>query len=122
MYSAQVLDHYRHPRNHGELPDADVYTETTNPVCGDLLKLWAQVEDGMVKRATFRVDGCIPAVACASRLTEMLAGHPLGELERIRPEDVEASLGGLPPAARHASVLAVDGLKRLLALAAQSRG
>ena len=114
MYSEKVLDHYRHPRNLGEIADATAAVETTNPVCGDLLKLWAVEREGKIVEVKFRVTGCIPAVACASRLTEMMVGKPLAELHGVTPAEIEAALDGLPSASRHATVLASDGLKQLL--------
>src|SRR5947208_14338187 len=114
MYSAKVLDHYRHPRNLGEIADATAAVETTNPVCGDLLKLWVVEREGKIVEVKFKVTGCIPAVACASRLTEMMVGKPLAELHGVTPAEIEAALDGLPSASRHATVLASDGLKQLL--------
>jgi nitrogen fixation protein NifU and related proteins len=113
MYSPQVLDHYRHPRHMGEIAGA-TGIEMTNPVCGDLMKLWARVEGGVVREAKFRMEGCIPAVACASWLTEAMQGKSLAELAEITPEQIEAALGGLPSASRHASRLAADALRELL--------
>lgn len=114
MYSQQVLDHYRHPRNLGEIAQASVAVEMTNPVCGDLMRLWAVVEEGRVREAKFRIEGCIPAVACASWLTEAMKGKSLAELGQMTPEQIEAGLGGLPSASRHAARLAADALHELL--------
>ena len=114
MYSEKVLDHYRHPRNLGEIADATAAVETTNPVCGDLLKLWAVERGGCIADVKFKVTCCIPAVACASWLTEMMTGKSVDELRGVTPAEIEAALDGLPSASRHASVLASDGLKRLL--------
>jgi nitrogen fixation protein NifU and related proteins len=114
MYSEKVLDHFHHPRNVGEIPDATAVIEATNPVCGDLLKLWVLVRDGSVSDVKFKVEGCVPAVACASWLTETMMGKRLPELRRFTAEQIEVGLGGLPSASRHASALAVAGLKRAL--------
>lgn len=114
MYSEKVLDHFRHPRNCGEIGDATVVIEATNPVCGDLLKLWVLVCEGRVADVKFKVVGCIPAVACASWLTEAMMGKPLAELCSLTADQIEVGLGGLPSASRHASALAVTGLKRAL--------
>jgi nitrogen fixation NifU-like protein len=115
MYSSQVLDHFHHPRNVGEIPEAAFVVETTNPACGDLMKLWAVVSDGVVVDAKFKVAGCVPAVACGSWLTERIKGKPVKELAGIMPDQIGASLGGLPAASQHAAVLASDALKHLLA-------
>jgi nitrogen fixation protein NifU and related proteins len=114
MYSEKVLDHFHHPRNVGEIAGATAAIEETNPVCGDLLKLWVLVSDGRVADVMFKVEGCIPAVACASWLTESMRGKTLAELCSLTAEQIEAGLGGLPSASRHASMLAVAGLRRAL--------
>ncbi len=115
MYSEKTLNHFRHPRNVGELPDATVVVEMTNPVCGDMMKLWAVVANGKILDVKFKTQGCVPAVACASWLTEAIQGKPLAEADSITAEQIEKGLDGLPSASRHASVLAADALKKLLA-------
>ncbi len=114
MYSEKVLDHFHHPRNLGEIRDATAAIEMTNPVCGDLLRLWAVTQGETIREVKFKIDGCVPAVACASRLTEMMLDKPIGELKRITPQQIESALDGLPPASHHASLLAVDALRALL--------
>ncbi|HLY59496.1 MAG TPA: iron-sulfur cluster assembly scaffold protein [Terriglobia bacterium] len=114
MYSIQVLDHFHHPRNVGEIACASAVVEMTNPVCGDLMKLWVVVADGKISEAKFKTQGCIPAVACGSWMTETMTGKTMVELALLSAEQMEAALGGLPPASRHASALAIDALKRLL--------
>jgi nitrogen fixation NifU-like protein len=115
MYSLTVLDHFHHPRNVGEIAEATVVVEASNPVCGDVMKLWAIVREGRVREVNFKAAGCVPSVACGSWLTEAILTRPLPELPALTPSDVEVGLGGLPPASHHAAVLAVDALKRLLA-------
>ena len=114
MYSEKVLDHFHHPRNVGEIENPTAVVELTNPVCGDLMKLWVVVRDEKVCDVKFKIQGCIPAVACASWLTETMLGRPVGELKGITAEQIEMALGGLPSASKHASVLAADALRRLL--------
>ena len=114
MYSQKVLDHFHNPRNVGELSGATAAIEMTNPVCGDLMKLWVVVRDGKIYETKFKTQGCIPAVASGSWLTETILGKSPAELELITAEQIEAGLDGLPPASRHASALAVDALKQLL--------
>jgi len=114
MYSDQVLDHFHHPRNVGEIRDATMVVETTNPACGDLMKLWVVVKDGVVIDASFKLAGCVPAVACGSWLTERIKGEPVAELAGLTPDQIDAGLGGLPAASKHAAALASDALKRLL--------
>ena len=114
MYSDQVLDHFHYPRNVGEIADATVVVETINPVCGDVMKLWAVVQDGAMLDVRFKVAGCVPAVACGSWLTERIKGKPLSELAGLTPDQVDAGLGGLPPASQHAAALACEALRQLL--------
>jgi nitrogen fixation protein NifU and related proteins len=114
MYSAILLDHFHNPRNVGEIADATLVVEASNPMCGDLMKLWAVVRDGKIEDAKFKVAGCVPSVACASWLTEAMMDKSREELSALTPEEVIAGLGGLPPASRHAAALAVDALELLL--------
>ena len=114
MYSEKVLEYFQHPRNVGEIAGVNVAIEVTNPVCGDVMKLWVVVQDGKVLDAKFKCAGCVPAVACGSLLTEMMLGKPLAELAAITAGQIEAGLGGLPQASKHAAILASDALKELL--------
>ena len=115
MYNSTVLDHFQNPRNVGELPDddTDAVIETSNPVCGDVLKLWVKVEDGKIADVSFKVSGCVPSVACGSALTEMIKGHAISELN-ITAEEIEETLQGLPAASRHAAQLAADAWRAVL--------
>jgi len=114
MYSEKVLEHFHHPRNAGEIENATVVVEASNPVCGDLMKLWVRLENGTVAEARFKAAGCVPAVACGSWLTEWMSGRALVDLSALAPDQIEAALGGLPPASKHAAVLAADALASLL--------
>jgi nitrogen fixation NifU-like protein len=114
MYSATLLDHFHHPRNVGEIAQASVIVEASNPVCGDLMKLWAVVRDGKIHEVKFKVAGCVPSVASGSWLTEAILSRSVEELYALTADDVIAGLDGLPPASRHAAALAIDVLKRLL--------
>jgi nitrogen fixation NifU-like protein len=114
MYTEKLLDHFHHPRNVGEIPGATAVVEVTNPACGDLMKLGVVVRDGTILEVKFKVAGCVPAVACGSWLTEAMTGRLLAELAGITPEQIEAGLGGLPPASKHAAVLAADALRKLV--------
>jgi NifU-like protein involved in Fe-S cluster formation len=114
MYSEKVLDHFHHPRNVGEIENPTAVVEMTNPVCGDLMKLWVVLRDGKVSEVRFKTAGCVPAVACGSWLSEQMLGKPLEDLRGITAEVIETGLGGLPRASKHASVLAADALKKVL--------
>jgi len=114
MYTEQVLDHFHHPRNVGEIETPSAVAEASNPVCGDTLKLWILVLDGRIAEVTFKVQGCVPAVACASWLTEAIKDKPMTEIVALGSEEIERGLGSLPQASRHASTLAVNALRKAL--------
>lgn len=114
LYSALVLDHFKNPRNAGELTDATAVVEATNPVCGDILQLFVRIEAGRITAAGFKAQGCVTAMACGSLLTELLSGKTLVEARRITYEDVSQSLGGLPPTTLHGAQLAADALEAIL--------
>jgi nitrogen fixation protein NifU and related proteins len=114
VFSEAVLDHFRNPRNAGELPDATATIEVTNPVCGDIVKLSARFESGRIAEARFLCRGCTTAIACASLLTEQLRGRSLAEARAITADSLSSSLGGLPPATFHGAQLAADAVAALL--------
>lgn len=114
MYSEKLLEHFHNPRNVGEIAEPTAVAEASNPICGDLIKFWVVVREGRISEAKFKVQGCVPAVACSSWLTEAITGSPIAEASLITAEHVEAGVGGLPPASRHASALAIIALKKVL--------
>ena len=114
MYSPEVQDHYKHPRNQGDLPDATASVQVSNPVCGDTLDLAVRMENGRVAEAKFRTRGCPPSIACSSLLTEMIIGKTAAEIREITAEQISQALGILPPATKHASQLAEDSLDAIL--------
>jgi nitrogen fixation NifU-like protein len=114
MYSAQLLDHFQNPRNVGDVLDADVVVEIENPACGDLLRLSLRMESGRIIEIRFKARGCVASMACASALTEMLAGKTIDEAKGIQPEMLITRVGGLPQASTHAAQLALDGLSAAL--------
>ena len=111
MYSPTLLDHFQNPRNAGELPAPAIVVEVTNPVCGDIMRLWVALEQGRLRDVRFKTRGCVPAIACGSALTELIKGKSLEEAGRVSAAEVAAGVGGLPPASGHAAVLAEDALK-----------
>jgi nitrogen fixation NifU-like protein len=114
MFSEAVLDHFRNPRNVGELPGATATVEVSNPVCGDILKLSARIVEGHIAEARFLCRGCTTSIACASILTEELHDRTLAEAGSITAEALSKSLGGLPPATFHGAQLAADAVNALL--------
>jgi nitrogen fixation protein NifU and related proteins len=111
MFSAAVLDHFRNPRNAGELPDADATVEVTNPVCGDILRLAVRLENDRIAEVRFLCRGCTTAIACASFLTEQLRNRTIVEANAITPKSVSEALGGLPGATFHGAQLAADAVR-----------
>jgi nitrogen fixation protein NifU and related proteins len=114
MFSEAVLDHFRNPRNAGELSDATTIVEVSNPVCGDILKLSARIVDGRIAEARFLCRGCTTSIACASLLTEELRSRTPQEAGEISAESLSQSLGGLPPATFHGAQLAADAVRALI--------
>lgn len=115
MFSPAVLDHFKHPRNTGELADATAVVETENPVCGDVLRLAVRLEEGRIAEARFQTRGCVTSIACSSVLTELLVGKTLTEADAaITPDGIAERLGGLEPTTRHAAQLARDAVEALL--------
>jgi|SRR5450432_2676350 len=114
MFSDLVLEHFQHPRNAGELPDADAKVEVSNPVCGDVLQLTAIHQEGRIREVRFLCRGCTTAIACASMLTERMLGAEVEALRTITSDQLAEAIGGLPPASYHAAQLAEDALKGLL--------
>jgi nitrogen fixation protein NifU and related proteins len=114
MYSAQLLDHFEHPRNAGEVPDADSGIEIQNPVCGDVLRLTLKLEGEQIADIRFKAKGCVPSIACASAMTELVLGKTIQDARAIRREALVGVVGGLPQASTHAAQLALDALSAIL--------
>jgi nitrogen fixation NifU-like protein len=114
MYSPELLDHFEHPRNAGELGDADAVVEISNPVCGDVLRLSIKMQAGRIAEARFKAKGCVPAMACGSALTELACGKSAPEARGLRRDELVAAVGGLPQASTHAAQLALDALSAAL--------
>jgi NifU-like protein involved in Fe-S cluster formation len=108
MFNDIVLDHFRNPRNAGDLPDANATVEVTNLVCGDVLRLSVRIESGRIAAARFKTQGCVAAIASSSALTDLLSGKTIEEARTITPDQISDSLGGLPPASFHAAQLCTD--------------
>ena len=114
MYSPQLLDHFERPRNAGELPAADAQVRIENPACGDILELAIKMNAGRISEICFRAKGCVPAMACASAMTELVKGKTSQEASAIGQADVVDAVGGVPQASGHAAQLAIDALRAVL--------
>ena len=113
-YSAKVMDHFMNPRNVGEIEEASGVGEVGNPACGDMMRLYLQVEGGKVVDAKFRTFGCGAAIASSSMLTEMIKGRTIQEAEEITNQHVADALDGLPAVKIHCSVMAEEAVKAAL--------
>lgn len=110
MYSAEILDHFEHPRNPGVVSDADASVQIENPACGDILKLSLRLAGERIEEIRFQAKGCVASMACASALTELVLGKKVEQAKALEREELVAAVGGLPPASMHASHLALDAL------------
>ena len=115
LYSEKVMDHFTHPRNVGEIPDADGVGEVGNAVCGDIMKMYLKVKDGIIVDVKFKTFGCGSAIATSSMATEMIKGHSIDEALTLTNKAVVEALGGLPPAKIHCSVLAEEAVTAAIA-------
>jgi nitrogen fixation NifU-like protein len=114
MHSERLLEHFRNPRNAGVLDPPAIKVDVSNPACGDMLRLSARFDNGQVAEARFQTRGCTAAIATASALTEWMTGKSREELKSLRASELEELVGGLEPASKHAAVLCLDALKKLL--------
>jgi len=114
LYSEAFLDHFKNPRNVGELPPPAITVEISNPACGDILRLSARFEDGQAAEVGYKVRGCTASIASGSALTEWMLGKSRAELAALTPATIESAVGGLIAESKHAAVLCVDGVKALL--------
>jgi len=110
MYSEKVLDHFKNPRNVGEIKDADGVGSVGNPVCGDMMTMYIKVTDEKIEDIKFKTYGCGAAIATSSMTTELAKGKTLEEAEKISRQSVADALDGLPPVKMHCSNLAADAL------------
>ena len=111
QYSSKVMEHFNNPRNVGEIEDADGIGNVGNPVCGDIMRLYIKVKDGIIVDAKFKTFGCGAAIATSSMVTEMVKGKSVDEALKISNRAVAEALGGLPPVKMHCSVLAEEALR-----------
>ncbi len=114
MYSEKVMDHFANPRNVGELESANGVGEVGNATCGDIMRMYLDVEDGVIKDCKFKTYGCGAAVATSSMATEMIKGKTIAEALKVTNAAVAEALGGLPPIKMHCSVLAEQAVHAAL--------
>ena len=111
LYSEKVMDHFRNPRNVGEIENADGVGEVGNAKCGDIMKIYLKIEDNIIQDVKFETFGCGSAIATSSMATELIKGKPLDEALKRSNKAVVEALDGLPPQKVHCSVLAEEAVK-----------
>jgi nitrogen fixation protein NifU and related proteins len=113
-YSEKVMDHFKNPRNMGEMDSPDAEATIGNPACGDVMKIMLKIEGDVIKDIKFQTFGCAAAIASSSMTTELAKGKTLNEAKNITNEDVAMALGQLPPIKVHCSNLAADALRKAI--------
>ena len=114
IYSEKVMDHFRNPRNVGEIEDANGIGEVGNAKCGDIMKIYLKVEDNIIKDVKFKTFGCGSAIASSSMATELIKGHTVDEAWDLTNIAVAEALDGLPPVKMHCSVLAEEAIHKAI--------
>ena len=114
LYSETVMEHFRHPRNVGVIEDADGIGEVGNAKCGDIMKMYLKIENGVVEDVKFETFGCGSAIASSSMATELIKGKPLSEVRQLTNKAVAEALDGLPDYKMHCSVLAEEAIQAAL--------
>ena len=115
MYTEQVMEHFMNPRNMGEMENADGIGEVGNAKCGDIMRMYLKIENGIITDCKFKTYGCASAIATSSIATEMIKGHSIDEAVALSNKAVVEALGGLPAHKIHCSVLAEQAVKAALA-------
>ncbi|MDR3313446.1 MAG: Fe-S cluster assembly scaffold protein NifU [Oscillospiraceae bacterium] len=110
-YSEKVMDHFINPRNVGEIENADGIGEVGNARCGDIMKVYLKVDDGVLTDVKFKTFGCASAIATSSMATELIKGKPVAQVLELTNRAVVEALDGLPPVKLHCSVLAEEAVK-----------
>jgi nitrogen fixation protein NifU and related proteins len=112
--SPELIEHFRNPRNVGELPPPAIMVEVSNPVCGDILRLSVLIHGGRITRCGYQVRGCTASIASGSALTELISGRDNAGLRNLTTADVEQGVGGLSNESKHAASLCLDAVRALL--------
>ena len=114
MYTEKVMDHFRNPRNMGEIKNPDGFGKVGNPTCGDVMAIYIKVKENKIVDIKFKTFGCTAAIATSSILTEIVKGKTIEEALKVTRDDVANELGGLPAIKMHCSNLAADALREAI--------
>ncbi len=109
----ELIDHFRNPRNVGELPEPAITVNVENPICGDQLRLSARAENGCIVEVAYKVRGCTASIATGSALTEILLNREIRALKSITKQQLDDAVGGLATASKHAASLCIDAVRAL---------
>jgi nitrogen fixation NifU-like protein len=113
-YTKNVLDHFKNPRNMGEMKDPDTEAVVGNPTCGDVMKIMLKIEENKIKDIKFQTMGCVAAIATSSMATELVKGKNIVDAAKLTNKDIAKALGELPPIKMHCSNLAADAIKEAI--------
>ena len=114
MYSEKVMEHFVNPQNMGEILDPDAVGEVGNARCGDIMKLYLKIEDGIIEDVKFKTFGCGSAIASSSMATQLIKGKTIDEAMKVTNKAVAEALDGLPPVKMHCSVLAEEAIHKAI--------
>ena len=114
MYTDKVIDHFQNPRNQGSMKNPSAMSEVGNPACGDVMKIYLDINDNKIKDIKFETFGCAAAIAVTSIMTELVKGKTLDKAKELTKDDVVKALGGLPNQKIHCSMLGIDALLKAI--------
>lgn len=113
-YSGKIIEHFQNPKNMGVLKKPTVKAKIGNKICGDVMEIALKIKDDKIVEAKFQTFGCAAAIATSSILTELIIGKTIKEAQKIKPDDIDQSLGGLPNIKKHCAVLSIEALDKAL--------
>lgn len=113
-YSKEVIEHFKNPHNQGQIKDANAVGEAGSPVCGDVIKIYLDIQDDKIKDVKFETLGCAAAIAVSSTLTDVVKGMNLEEALKVTKDLLIKKLGGLPSTKIHCSMLSLEALKKAI--------
>ena len=127
MYNEKVMREFKHPKNFGEIKNADSIGKVGNPVCGDVLEIFLKIGknkkgEEVIRDIKIKTFGCVVAIANASVLTQLAKGKTIGEAEKLEKKDILEKLGDVPPVKIHCSLLAIDALKEAIKNYKENKG
>jgi len=114
LYNKKIIEHFQNPKNMGRMKNPTVKKRISNKLCGDIMELALKIKDDTVVDAKFQTFGCAAAIATSSILTESIKGKKIAEIKRLKPLDIDRSLGGLPQIKKHCAILVLEALDECL--------